>query len=515
MSFLSRTIRYSRVLTRSSPTPLTSRYFKISSFSTRLFHTRTISKWTVPRSYTSSLTSSTSSHKWSHVVSTRFSTLSSSKEKSLKERLKELVPGFQSNLKLLKEKHGEKSLGETTVSMALGGMRDIKGLVTETSLLDSNEGIRFRGYSIADCQKLLPKAKGGQEPLPEGMLWLLLTGEIPTSNQVNQLTRELHSRSALPKHVKTLIDSYPKTMHPMTQLCSAVLALQTESKFAKAYEQGINKNLYWEVCLEDCLDLIARLPEVSALIYRNKYKGGKTIAPDPSLDWSANFAKMLGFNDKSFNELMRLYLTIHTDHEGGNVSAHATHLVGSALADPYISFTAGMAGLAGPLHGLANQEVLRWIMNLKKSFGNAQPTKEQLSEFCWKTLNSGQVIPGYGHAVLRKTDPRYTCQREFAMKHLPKDPLFRLVSDLYEIVPDILTKQGKTKNPWPNVDAHSGVLLQYYGLKEEDYYTVLFGVSRAIGVLSSLTMDRVLGFPLERPKSITTEWIWKKFGKPE
>lgn len=70
------------------------------------------------------------------------------------------------------------------------------------------------------------------------------------------------------------------------------------------------------------------------------------------------------------------------------------------------------------------------------------------------------MVPGYGHAVLRKTDPRYTCQREFALKHLPNDPMFKLVAQLYKIVPNVLLEQGKAKNPWPNVDAHSGVLLQ-------------------------------------------------------
>ena len=119
------------------------------------------------------------------------------------------------------------------------------------------------------------------------------------------------------------------------------------------------------------------------------------------------------------------------------------------------------------------------------------------------------MIPGYGHAVLRKTDPRYTCQREFALKHLPTDPLFKMVSQLYNIVPNVLNEHGKTKNPWPNVDAHSGVLLQYYGLKEEDFYTVLFGVSRALGVLSQLVWDRALGLPIERPKSLTSEEVLK------
>jgi citrate synthase len=201
---------------------------------------------------------------------------------------------------------------------------------------------------------------------------------------------------------------------------------------------------------------------------------------------------------------MRLYLTIHSDHEGGNVSAHATHLVGSALSDPYLSFAAGMNGLAGPLHGLANQEVLVFLEKFVAQVGLGA-TKEQTTDFCWKLLKSGVVIPGYGHAVLRKTDPRYTCQREFALKHLPNDKLFQLVSNLYEVVPGILTETGKVKNPWPNVDAHSGCLLQHFGMKEMNYYTVMFGVSRALGVMASLIWDRALGLPLERPKSYSTE----------
>lgn len=220
---------------------------------------------------------------------------------------------------------------------------------------------------------------------------------------------------------------------------------------------------------------------------------------------------MMGFDDPKFIELLRLYLTIHSDHEGGNVSAHATHLVGSALSDPYLSFAAGMNGLAGPLHGLANQEVLVWLTKLGEDVG-LDVTTEQLGKFIWKTLEGGQVVPGYGHAVLRKTDPRYTCQREFALKHLPDDPHFRLVSQLYEIVPDVLLKQGKAKNPWPNVDAHSGVLLKYYGLNEMSYYTVMFGVSRALGVLASLVWDRALGLPLERPKSMSTDGLIKLTG---
>jgi citrate synthase len=380
-------------------------------------------------------------------------------------------------------------------------------MVWETSLLDSEEGIRFRGHTIPELQKVLPKGPKGAEPLPEGLLWLLLTSEIPTEAQVKGLSQELHARAGLPKHVVDMLNAFPKTLHPMSQLSASITALNHESLFAKAYQRGVKKTEYWDHAYEDSLNLIAQLPEIASRIFRNTYKDGKLGATDPNLDWSANFARQLGFNSHGFDEMLRLYLTIHSDHEGGNVSAHTTHLVGSALSDPYLSLAAGMNGLAGPLHGLANQEVLRWITQLQTKLGTTNPTKEQVTAALWETLKAGQVVPGYGHAVLRKTDPRYSCQREYALKHMPHDPLFQLVSMVYEVAPGVLTAHGKTKNPWPNVDAHSGVLLQHYGLKEHEYYTVLFGVSRALGVLSQLVWSRIHGLPIERPKSVTTEWI--------
>jgi len=256
------------------------------------------------------------------------------------------------------------------------------------------------------------------------------------------------------------------------------------------------------------MDLIAKLPWICSTIYNHTYHDNRSISYNSDLDWGGNVAHMMGFNNPDFLDLMRMYLVIHSDHEGGNVSAHTTHLVGSALADPYLSYAAGMNGLAGPLHGLANQEVLRWLTEFKEQnkIGD-EVSLEQVEADCWKTLKAGKVIPGFGHAVLRQTDPRYICLRNFGLKHLPNDPLMKLVAALYEVAPKVLTQQGKTKNPWPNVDAHSGVLLQHYGLTQANFYTVLFGVSRALGVLSSLVWDRALGLPIERPKSMTSEWI--------
>jgi citrate synthase len=175
-------------------------------------------------------------------------------------------------------------------------------MLWETSLLDAQEGIRFRGKSIPELQKVLPAAKPGGEPLPEGLMWLLLTGNVPTAAEAKAVTEELHSRAKLPAHVVAAISAFPKTMHPMTQLSSAVLAMQTESKFAKAYQDGVHKSKYYESAYEDCLDLVARLPQVAALIYRNTYHGGKPGAQySGSLDYSANFARMMGYNNAQFD----------------------------------------------------------------------------------------------------------------------------------------------------------------------------------------------------------------------
>ncbi|MGI8950721.1 MAG: citrate (Si)-synthase, eukaryotic [Chitinophagaceae bacterium] len=423
------------------------------------------------------------------------------------DRFKAKAETANAEIKNLLKEHGNKKIGEVQLAQIYQGMRGITGLVTETSLLDPQEGIRFRGYSIPELQQKLPKANGGSEPLPEGLFYLMLIGDLPTEDDVHHLTSVWQRRSHVPNHVFATLDALPLTAHPMTMFVTGVMALQTESQFTKAYAKGINKKDYWQPIFDDAMDLIARLPRIAAYIYRRKYKNNDHIQPNGLLDWAGNLAHMMGYEDESFKELMRLYMTIHADHEGGNVSAHATHLVGSALSDPYLSFAAGMNGLAGPLHGLANQEVIKWIFEMQKEIGNDLPSKEQIAAYVQHTLESGQVVPGYGHAVLRKTDPRFTAQMEFGKKHMPDDHLVQTVWNVYETVPPILQSLGKVKNPWPNVDAHSGALLVHYGLMEYEFYTVLFGVSRALGVLASLCWDRVLGFPLERPKSVTTRAV--------
>jgi citrate synthase len=418
------------------------------------------------------------------------------KSSQVKQEAKELLAESK-NLKV----------AEVNLGQVFGGARGIIMMLWEPSLLDSNEGIRFRGHSIPELQANLPKG-AGKEPLPEGLFWLMMTDEIPTEDEVAWLSKEWAKRSHIPEHTFRLLDQLPLNTHPMTQFSLAITSMQTESIFAQRYDEGMGKTEYWDAAYEDAMNLVAKLPRVAAYIYRRSFHGSNHIQPNDSLDWAANFAHMLGVsNSNDFQDLMRLYMTIHADHEGGNASAHTMHLIGSTLADPYISFAGAMNSLAGPLHGLANQEVIKWIFEMVDKIGTRQPTQEQIANYVNETLDSGKVIPGYGHAVLRKPDPRFMAQMEFAKKYIPDDDLVNVVWKIYDTVPGILQGLGKVKNPWPNVDAHSGAMLVHYGLDQFSFYTVLFGVSRAMGVLAATCWSRALGLPLERPKSVNLDWV--------
>ncbi len=415
-------------------------------------------------------------------------------------------------LKKLLADHSDKVIGEVTIGSVLRGMKGTVSLLCDTSKLDPEEGIRFRGYSIPELREKLPKRNPEGEPLPEGLFYLMLLDELPTKEDVDALSKEWDSRSELPGYVYKVLDAFPTDTRPMIQFSSAILAMARDSKFMAAYLDGMGKQEHWDQTYEDVMDLIARLPRVAAYIYRRMYHDNKHIDPDPSLDWAANLAHMMGYDNYEVQRLLRLYMFLHSDHEGGNVSAHTTHLVGSALSNPYYSFAAGMAGLAGPLHGFANQEVIRWMFNMIEEIGPACDDKDKIRKYVLHQIEEGKVIPGYGHAVLRKTDPRFTAQLDFGQKYLPDDPWLITMRCLFEVVPEVLGSISKIKNPWPNVDAGSGVLLMHYGIKQFDFYTVLFGVSRSLGVLASLCWDRAYGLPIERPTSHPLDWFKKQAG---
>ena len=388
---------------------------------------------------------------------------------ALKDTLKQKIEEHRPRITKLTKEFGKIKIDEVTIDQCIGGARDIRSLVTDISYLDPQEGIRFRGKTIPETFEALPKAAGSKYPTVESFWYFLLTGDVPSQAQVSEVVTEWKTRQVVPKYALDAISALPIESHPMVMLSVGILALQKDSKFAAFYNSGkFNKMTAWESVYEDASDIVARIPILAAFIYNLKYRGNKQIAIDQSLDMGANFAHMIGQSEE-YKDVARMYFILHSDHESGNVSAHTTHLVHSALSDPYYAYAAGLCGLAGPLHGLANQEVLDWTMKFQEKYcKGVEPTKELIKNALWDTLNAGQVIPGYGHAVLRKTDPRYMAQREFCQNTpgLKDDALFKVVSMIFEVAPGVLTEHGKTKNPWPNVDAQSGVIQMYFGLTE-------------------------------------------------
>lgn len=412
----------------------------------------------------------------------------------LKQKLSQILPSQIKDIKEFVSANADKKVSEVTLGQAYGGIRGVKALVCDTSVVPPEKGLIIRGRELSEIT----------DKLPEEILWLLLTGDLPNKEELQDLHNDLQSRQDVPTYVWNILNEMPSDSHPMAMFNTAILVMQRESKFAKNYND-ITKAQYWEYTLEDSLDIIAKLPAIAAFVYRKRFDKGPRIDSKKGADLGENYAHMLGMDDEkgNFANLMRLYLTLHSDHEGGNVSAFSAATVNSALSDMYYSLTAGLNGLAGPLHGLANQECLKWVLETIEKFGGV-PTDEQIEKYTWETLDAGKVIPGYGHAVLRVTDPRFTAFHAFGLENCSNDPVFQTVDRVFKVVPTVLEQVEKISNPWPNVDAGSGSLLYHFGLKEFEYYTVLFSVSRAIGICSQAVIARAYGLPITRPKSLPT-----------
>ena len=416
----------------------------------------------------------------------------------LKQELRIQIPSVQNEIKQLIVEKGDQKISDVTVAQAFSGLRGIKAFVCDTSSVSAEKGLIIRGIPLLDITHILP----------EEVFFLLLTGRLPNEDELADLKKDFSSHLEVSNYVWNVISEMPDDAHPMTLFNIGILAMQGESVFRKKYDEGMPKTEFWEAILEDGIHLLAKLPTLGAGIYRMRFNKGDRIPPDSTQDWAGNFVHMIGLPDETgdFHKLMQLYFMLHCDHEGGNVSAFASHTVASALSDPYYAVSAGLNGLAGPLHGLANQECLKFVLSVRDEFDGV-PSEDELKQYCWNRLNNGRVIPGYGHAVLRCPDPRFTAFIKFGQEHIKDDEVFSIVDRLFNVVPGVLKEHGKAKNPWPNVDAASGSLLYYYGLREFNFYTVLFSISRTMGMISQMVWERALGIPITRPKSVTTDWI--------
>jgi len=419
----------------------------------------------------------------------------------LKAKLAQQIPALRDEIRSFVKEHADHKISDVSIAQAYGGMRGVKGMICDTSVVEPDKGLIIRGRPILDIK----------EKLPEEIYWLLLTGDLPSADELKDLQAELAANYAVPDYVWRVLEAMPKESHPMAMLDTAILVMEHDSVFRQRYHE-MAKTEYWDAAYDDAMKILGTIPNIAAGVYRMRYDKGPRIDPDTSLDWAANYVHMLGLEETpDCYDMMRLYLTLHSDHEGGNVSANTCHTVGSALSDPFYAVSAGLNGLAGPLHGLANQECLGFVLKIREQFDGV-PTEEQLTKACWDLLNSGQVIPGYGHAVLRVPDPRFVAFHAFGKEHCADDEPYQIVDLLFQVAPKVLQEHGKAKNPWPNVDAGSGALLYHYKLTEFPYYTVLFSVSRSMGMLSQLIINRAMGTAITRPKSVSTQWIKAQVG---
>ncbi|MGH1363529.1 MAG: citrate (Si)-synthase [Calditrichia bacterium] len=418
--------------------------------------------------------------------------------KTLKKRFSELVPKWRKDVQQMLTDHHDAVVSEVTVGQLIKGLRGVNAVLCDTSYVDAREGLFIRGIPVLDIVD-----RSGEE-----IFYLLCTGEFPDAGTLEHLREDITSRRDVPNYVWQMIDAMPDNSHPMTLLSMATLAMQRESVFVKRYREGMARDAYWDATLEDALTILARLPVIAAGIFRSKLQKQDKIATDPKLGFSENFAHMLGLgqHNETFESFIRQFVVVHSDHEGANASVLASRVVNSSLSDLYYSISGGMNCLAGPLHGLANQECLKFCMAIYKKF-NGVPDDDALSSYIQQHLDERRVIPGFGHAVLREADPRFVAMYEFGKQVFPNGEMFAVVDALQRVVPPLLIKQGKAKNPYPNIDGVSGSMLYHYGMTELEFYTVMFSSAQILGICAQLVINRAIYSPLIRPKSVTLRWL--------
>ncbi|NOX36946.1 MAG: citrate (Si)-synthase [Calditrichaeota bacterium] len=416
----------------------------------------------------------------------------------LKERLQQQIPRWRQEMQTLIRHHGAVTVDAVSVEQLYRGMRGVRSIVCDTSFVDPQRGLFIRGRHISELT----------ERLPEEIFYLLCSGELPDASELQQLQNELRSRQQVPDYIWQMVRQLPGDSQPMAIFSLCWLAMEHESVFLREYRRGLPRERHWEATLEDALNILAKAPVIAAGIYRLKYHQQEPIPPRSDLDWGANYAYMLGLDTdlEVFQQYIRKYLIVHSDHEGGNVTVNSSRIVNSALSDLYFSISAGINGLAGPIHGMANQESVQFAQSIYQHF-HGIPTDVQLEQYIWDYLDQGKIIPGFGHAVLRDQDPRFQVLHRFGREVGVDNALFQIIDALSRVVPPILKKIGKVKDPYPNIDAISGVLLYHFGMTEMDYYPVLFALAQIMGISAQIIVSRALMLPIFRPRSVTTEWL--------
>lgn len=376
-------------------------------------------------------------------------------------------------------------LFEITKDQLETGMRGYPVGYCSTSYVDPQKGLFYCGKPVAELAN----------KQPEEVIYLLYFGKEGTPEEIKAFNQELMKRSVCCDEVIAHIEKLPRKGHPMKLLTSSLLILGM-IEGAGDYK-------------EDCLRVIAKIPHLVAAVINYHAGWGKTPKPKPELGYMENFTHLLNVPKKKEDDLMcafKLFDILHLDHGGGNLSTFVGKAVASGLEDMYGSLASAMCGLAGPRHGRANQDCLHFVEEVLKEVGE-NATGDDVERLMRKRLENKQLVFGFGHAVLRVEDPRATVQYEYVKKHYPHHPLVKIALLLRERGPKILSENPKISDPYPNVDAISGTLLTAAGFGYPEYFTLLFGLSRCVGISIQIVYERLearngKGTPIIRPKYI-------------
>ena len=353
---------------------------------------------------------------------------------------------------------------EITEKQLNTGLRGFPVGTVRTSKVDPQQGVSYVGHSVRDLASLDPEA----------VIYLLLNKELPDAATLAAFKQDLAGRSHVDARVFELLKQFPAEGHPMEWFINGLGLL------GMIHKTGDYK--------EDALNAMAKIPAVIAAVFRLRAGWGDVIPSRPELGLVENFVNMLGVpggDNQALTSLLRTFYILHMDHGGGNLSTFTGKSVASGLADMYASLSAAMCGLYGPRHGRANQDCLAFVREVGTS------DKAELERIIRDRLANKQLIFGFGHAVLRAEDPRATIQYGLGQEICGDDPLFKTALALREVAVKVLKENPKVSNPYPNVDAVSGTLLNATGLTDSDYYTVLFGLARCSGIAAQIVDERI------------------------
>ncbi len=431
--------------------------------------------------------------------------------KLLEEILEAKFAKQREEIARLKREYGKHVISDVTVAQLYGGARGVTAVVCDTSEVDPQRGLIIRGRPVRELQGISAEA----------CFLLLLTGDLPSREEEEDFGITLsYIRNNVWDQLSQLDRHGLRAVHPVTAMCMALQFLQRWSRF-KANDQSPRTRL-WRWALQDALAILALLPEVVAMLKGNLWSLRESLDHDFStrlghaITTGSNHGDEPSPPPSAFSHqpsaiLMRLYVLVHCDHEGSNACALACRTAASTLADPYLALTAGWRALAGPIHGLASQVCIEFIDEIRARLGD-NPDDSAIAALVKARIDSGHVIPGFGHAVLRAMDPRYELLHDFGMRHFPDDPAMRIADGLLRVVPPLLMATGKVSNPWPNVDGISGAIMQHYGLKDYRWLTVLFAACMSLGLLAQMVVSRAMGEPIVHPKAITPEMLKRRLG---